>query len=145
MLAVGVSAAGICPSHAGASPVRTASASCRAASIPAPGREQCEFLAADTPRDHVRRADPPDVRAEGGDDCVADRMAVGVVDRLEPVEVGDEQRRGARLVMAAAQRRARRRLEPAAVEQARQRIAFRLGAKLGEKVDRDRDHQAVRR
>src|SRR3546814_454076 len=57
----------------------------------------------------------------------------------------DDQRDGAPLFVAAAERRARLRLEPAAVEQAREIVGIDLAAELGDLVDRDRDHQADRR
>src|SRR3546814_15390147 len=86
------------------------------------GEQQRELLAADAARDHGRGSAVPDDRTEGGDDRVADRVTVDVVDLLEPVEIGDQQRDGGAFAAAAAQPRRGRRLEPAAVRSEERRV-----------------------
>ena len=84
------------------------------------------------------------MRTERRDDRVADGVAIAVVDPFEMVEIGDHQRHRTAVVEAAAERRSGPRLEPAAVEQARQIVVIDLAAQLGNLVDRHRNHQADR-
>ena len=56
---------------------------------PRAGDEQRKFLSADAAGDHFGGADCADMRAEGGDDRVADRVTMTIVDLFKTVEVGD--------------------------------------------------------
>ena len=58
-----------------------------------PGHGECEFLAADPCRDPARLGQDS---GKGHDDPVADPVAVAVVDRLEMVDVGEDQHAGLR-------------------------------------------------
>ena len=97
----------------------------RATSSPAServsGQQHRELVAAQA-EGGVGAADLPQPAADRGQDAVAGRVAVGVVDGLEAVEVDDDQRQGARVADVPGQLALQRLVERAAVAEAGQRV-----------------------
>ena len=93
--------------------------------------QQAELLAAVAAGHVAAAAVVGEQRAEGGEQPVADGMAMQVVDALEVVEVDDHQRHRLRLAPGEREQRRQRVVEVAAVEQAGQRVARGLLAQRG--------------
>ena len=113
----------------------TPSANSRAAGQIGRRQEHGELLAAEPSGNAVavgRRAQQP---GKGDDDLVADGVAEHIVDGLEMIEIGDDDRRRDALPGMVRKRVGGSTLEAAAVEQPGQRIGVGLGAKLAHDVE----------